>query len=176
MPNLPPLSFPRSAWERTSATLCVAYCRGAHSANSLTGRGASRPAFPRGAWERGGETATPSCSASLASELLQRMAVRRHQAAIAAGRHGHLADVEVAVRIDADAVRGEEVAGRGGILAATPARQQLAFPVEEAHPSSRGVRRGRTRPRPHAAAEAQLGDVHVLVAVEEHLARPGQVR
>jgi hypothetical protein len=41
-------SFPRSAWERTLATLRVASC-------PSEGRDAERPltAFPRGAWERG---------------------------------------------------------------------------------------------------------------------------
>src|SRR5437016_6191008 len=57
-------------------------------------------------------------------ELLEDVTIARHQAPVAACRQGHFADVDVAVRIDADTVGSEEVSGSRRILAATPARQE----------------------------------------------------
>ena len=50
-----------------------------------------------------------------ASEFLKCMAVGWNRPLIAAGGPDHLADIKVAARIEADVVRGEEVAGRARI-------------------------------------------------------------
>src|SRR5579871_575261 len=81
-------------------------------------RRAAGRAFPRGAWER--ETRTLPTD-----EFLQRVTIRRHQAAVAPAGQDDFGDVNVAVRIDADAVRREKVPRRARILTTAPACLQL---------------------------------------------------
>ena len=64
---------------------------------------------------------------------------RLNQAAITSRRQNDLGHVNVAVRIDADVVRGEEVSGSAGIRAAAPSRQQPTLAIEDTHAPARGI-------------------------------------
>src|SRR2546422_2957790 len=66
----------------------------------------------------------------LADEFLQGMAGAWHHAFVAAGGHDDFADVNVAARVDAKIVRGEEIADGAGLIAAAPAGLQFAFTRE----------------------------------------------
>ena len=66
---------------------------------------------------------------SAADEFLQRVAVGRHQAAVAAGRHDDLGHVNVAARIDADVVRREEIA-RARTGSSPPPQRACSFPAD----------------------------------------------
>src|SRR5262249_18486198 len=94
------------------------------------------------------------------------------QPAIAARRHGHFGDVNCSLRIDADVVRREEVARRARIVAAPPARFQLAIRTEDADAAPRPLGR---RSWPHAGAITNLRDVSIAARVNEHLAWPGDL-
>ena len=85
------------------------------------------------------------------------MTTRRHRAAIAACRHHHLANVDVAVRVQPDVVRREEIARSARIGAAAPTRQQPALEIEHAHPPARRVGTGRAQPGEQARTPADLG-------------------
>ena len=54
----------------------------------------------------------------------------------AAGGPSHLADINIAVRIDPDIVRREEVAGLARAIAAAKSCQQIAAGVEDADASA----------------------------------------
>ena len=110
----------------------------------------------------------------LANKLLQAMTVRRHHAAVAARRHGDLADVQVAVRIRPHVMRGEEIAHGTRIRAATPTGQELAAAVEDTQARADGMG-ARSMPRKQTRPEADLRHEHVALDVDEHLHRPGHV-
>lgn len=99
----------------------------------------------------------------------------RHQPAIPSRRQHHFRDVNVAAAIDPDAMRGEEVARRAGIPAASPARSEFPAWAENAHAPARSVGVGSGRPRPHSRAETQFRHVDIAPAVDENLTRPGDV-
>src|SRR5262245_41389164 len=71
-------------------------------------------------------------------------------------------------------MRGEEVPRRAGARPASPECGQFPARVADAAPRAGRVA-GEGRPRPHAGVEAQLGDVYVLIAADEDLARTGDV-
>src|SRR5262249_28211482 len=114
-------------------------------------------------------------SASLAYELLQRVARLGHKTSVAARRHDDFGQIDVPARIHPDPVRRVEVTRGTGVETAAPARPQAAVPVEDADPTPGGVGAGGGRPRPHARTKAQLGDEQVTSPVDENLARPGDV-
>src|SRR5262249_52059609 len=99
------------------------------SASKLKSKGSPRQLWSVG-WrlaQKPGFLEKPGFSAaSTQDELLQRMAVGRHESAVAAGGHDHFADVQGPTRIEANIMRGEEVARGAGIRAAAPAREQFA--------------------------------------------------
>src|SRR5690349_1241616 len=101
-------------------------------------------------------------------ELLKRMAIRRHEALIAARGHGYFADVQIAMRVDANVVRREEVPGRTGIVATAPARQQFAGSVK--HTQSRMRRIGGCRqPGKHSSVPADLDNENAILPIDEDL-------
>src|SRR4051812_4841937 len=72
-------------------------------------------------------------------EFLQAVAIGWDEAAIAARRHHDLGDVDAAAGINVYVVRGEEIAGRRGVISAAPAGNQSALRVEDAYATARGV-------------------------------------
>src|SRR5262249_43493155 len=127
---------------------------------SATGADLVPPAFlPARADRNVGGTQARRAASPDPGELLERVTGGRHHPGAAAAGHRHLGHVDVAARIDPDAVRREEVAGRGRVVAAAPAGVELAGPVEDADAAARvaGLRRAGAGPAPRA--EAQLGDV-----------------
>src|SRR5262249_21946534 len=122
------------------------------------------------------ETRTRGAASSDPGELLERVTGGRHHPGAAAAGHRHLGHVDVAARIDPDAVRREEVAGGGRVVAAAPAGVELAGPVEDTDAAARvaGLRRARAGPAPRA--ETQLGDVEPPARpVDEHLTGTGDI-
>src|SRR5262245_60586901 len=95
---------------------------------------------------------------SLAHELLQRVTIGRNQSFTPAAGPDYFGHVDVAVGIDPDSVRGEEIAGGAGVVSAAPASLQLAVAIEDAQASARRAG-GCAGPRPHSCAAAGLGHV-----------------
>src|SRR5262245_5521208 len=112
--------------------------------------------------------------ASTQYELLQRMAVGRHEAAVAARGHDDLTDVQGAARVEANIVRGKEVTRRAGIGAAAPAGKKFTVAREHADAASRRIRRRRL-PGKQARSPTHLCHECSIRAVDAHLHRPGHV-
>jgi len=98
------------------------------------------------------------------------VAAVRHEAGADAHRVGHLTHVDVAVRIDTDVVRADEVARRAAVHLA-PARQHRARPVVDAHPAGPLVGDRAEARRLVAGAVQQLGDVDQPVAIDGDVGR-----
>src|SRR5262245_52076870 len=111
----------------------------------------------------------------LAYKLLQRMTRPRHYARTAARGQRHLGNINVAARIDPDVVRRKEIARCRRILAAAPARVQLAMHIEHTHAAACLPWLMRPSPRPPTGAKAQLGNVEHARLVDENLARPRHI-
>src|SRR5262245_61335130 len=93
-------------------------------------------------------------------ELLQRVTVGGDNSLVAAGGPGHLADVNRALRIDADAMGREEITRSAGVPAAAPSRQEFAVAIEDTDAAADRVGVGRRHARPEAGAETEFGDVN----------------
>src|SRR5262249_42735885 len=101
-------------------------------------------------------------------------AVARHQALVSARGQDDFADIDVAVRIDAQVVRGEEIARRAGIAVAAEPREELSFKVKDAQAGpNRGT--GRRLPGKQSRAPADLGHEHAVMTVDDNLHWPGHV-
>src|SRR5262245_14290434 len=111
---------------------------------------------------------------SLAHELLQRVAIGRNQSFTPAAGPDYFGHVDVAVGIDPDPVRGEEIAGAAGIVTTAPARVQLAVTIEDAQAPARCAG-GCVCSRPHAGAETKLGHIDRSLRIDEDLAGAGHV-
>src|SRR5947208_6014161 len=111
----------------------------------------------------------------LQGELLEGMAVRGRVSPAHREGPGHLADVDVALRVHGDAVRGREIAGRAR-LGPAPAREHAALGIEDAHPAGPGLRDGPMTTRGLARVPPQLGDEGPALGVEDEVGRALRVR
>src|SRR5262245_22810767 len=111
-----------------------------------------------------------------ALEFLQRMTTRRHHSVFAAGGPGHFGDIDVAVGIDANVVRREEVARIARMLAAAPASLEFSVPVKDAHAAAGRAGRRWLHSGPAARAKAEFRNVDHAGTIDEHLTRPCHVR
>src|SRR6266571_2550442 len=103
------------------------------------------------------------------------MAIRRNQTRVAAARPYDFGHIDIAARIDPDAMRREEIARCARILAATPACAKFPLTVEDAHPSARRIGAGSAGSGPHSGTETQFGDQHVVIPIDKNLTRPSHV-
>lgn len=92
-----------------------------------------------------------------------------------AGGPGDFGDVDGACGIDADAVRGVEVAGVARVLAAAPACEQFAVAIEYANAAAGFAGFRIARSRPASGAVAEFSDISVARLVEAQVRRPSEV-
>src|SRR5712692_8048105 len=111
----------------------------------------------------------------LQGEFLEGVTVRGRVPPAHREGPGHLAHVDVALRVHRDAVRRREVAGSAR-LGPAPAREHAALGIEDAHPPGPRLRDGPLTTRGLARVPPQLGDEGAALGVEDEVGRTLGVR
>src|SRR3989442_9644867 len=107
----------------------------------------------------------------LQRELLERVAAGRDMAAAPRERPRHLAHVHVAVRVDPDAVRRSEAAGRDGVRPAPPG-DHAAVPIVDADTPRPDLAGGSIAARRLARLPPAVGAEAVPPGVQQQRGRP----